>query len=441
MTLKNYFALTGIILLFHVNIFSQDYNWTVADPNLQTAARYDDISFVTPFIGWAVNSNGQIYKTTNGGESWTKQKQASVYFRSVKFADTLNGWAGTLNAASLLFHTTNGGNNWDSVTNLPSLQGQDLKVCGLSVVSKDIVYGSGAFNGPPVILKTTNAGESWQLIDMKDYATNLIDCYFINKDSGFVVGGSPNAIFDPMDGTTKAVILFTSDGGTTWVNRYTSSIQPEWGWKINFPSSDTGYVSVENFFSASVVKTVDGGVTWTNLLLNIRDMADLEGIGFVNGTTGWACARENERITTNGGQTWSPVDIGKQINRFQFFGDTLGYASGNTIYKYIKQSPSEVKQKIEFPKTFFLSQNYPNPFNPSTTIEYTLPQAGRVMVRIYDGLGQEFRTILDTEQSSGKHSVVWDGKDADEHTVSSGPYIYRIDSGDNAESKMMILLK
>ena len=276
---------------------------------------------------------------------------------------------------------------------------------------------------------------------MKEYATNLVDCYFINKDSGFVVGGSPNAIFNPNSGTTKMVILFTSDGGETWVNRFTSDTTPEWGWKIVFPTSEIGYVSVENFFEASVIKTVDGGVTWTKYPVNITDLNDLEGIGFITATTGWVAARENELFTTDGGKNWEPFNIGEQINRFQFFGDSLGYASGRTIYKYKKQPTTEVKIDYTPPQSFFLSQNYPNPFNPSTTIEYTLPEPGRVLVRIYDGLGQVFRTILDTEQSAGRHSVVWDGKDANGISVSSGHYIYRIDSGNNAESKMMILLK
>ena len=135
------------------------------------------------------------------------------------------------------------------------------------------------------------------------------------------------------------------------------------------------------------------------------------------------------------------MDIGSQINRFQFFGDTLGYASGQTVYKYSKQSTTFVNETKIQPKSFFLSQNYPNPFNPSTTIEYTIPKADNVLVRIYDGLGQELRTILNEYQPAGVHTVQWDGKDANGNIVSSGLYIYRIDAGNNAESKMMLMLK
>ena len=175
--------------------------------------------FVTPLLGWVATSSGQIFRTTDGGITWIKQLQTKKYFRSLKFADELNGWAGTLNQDSLLFHTTNGGNIWTLVDNLPNSPVAPHKLCGLSVVSKDVVYGSGGYNGQPVVIKTTNGGTSWQAIDMSRFATTLVDCYFVNKDSGFVVGGSPNALFNAKSGTTKIVILFTSDGGSSWVTR------------------------------------------------------------------------------------------------------------------------------------------------------------------------------------------------------------------------------
>ena len=201
----------------------------------------------------------------------------------------------------------------------------------------------------------------------------------------------------------------------------------------------TGYVSVENFNSASFVKTTDGGISWTQK--NISGIGDLEGIGFINENTGWIAARSVEKYTTDGGATWQTVDIGGQINRFQFFGDTLGYASGQTIYKYTKKPATKIVEENYTPESFFLSQNYPNPFNPSTTIQYTLPDPAQVTIRIYDGLGKELRTILDAYQTSGTHKVKWDGKDANGISVASGFYIYRIDAGGKAESKMMVLMK
>jgi len=441
---------TGFVFsfLFSLLVFpqqiSQNYDWFIADPNLPKAARYDDISFVNPSLGWAVNSSGQIFRTTNGGNSWTQQLQISAYFRCVKFADSLNGWAGTLDNTQLLYHTTDSGEHWNLVTNIPTTPVSPKRICGLFVVNKNIIYGSGAYDGPAVIIKTTNGGVNWQTIDMSNYATNLIDCYFINKDSGFVVGGSPNAIFNGGQGTTKAVVLYTTNGGNTWLTRYTGQTTSEWGWKINFPTPLVGYVSVENFNAGSILKTIDGGKTWNKYV--VSNLHDLEGIGFINETTGWVGTRQTGKNmfaarTDNGGISWQSDTLGRSLNRFLFFGDSIAYASGITIYKYTKETASGIKEENYTPKSFFLSQNYPNPFNPSTTIEYTLPKSEKVTIRIYDGLGKELGTILDEYQSGGTHKVKWDGKDANGILAASGFYIYRIDAGGKAESKMMVLMK
>src|SRR5687767_13568758 len=84
-----------------------------------SSSRTDDIWFVSADVGWAVNSNGQILKTEDGGDSWTVQHQDnSVYLRCVGFAGDRIGWAGSLRGTRL-FHTTDGGANWAAVSNLP----------------------------------------------------------------------------------------------------------------------------------------------------------------------------------------------------------------------------------------------------------------------------------------------------------------------------------
>jgi parallel beta-helix repeat protein len=95
-------------------------------------------------------------------------------------------------------------------------------------------------------------------------------------------------------------------------------------------------------------------------------------------------------------------------------------------------------QEINYktPEQFSLSQNYPNPFNATTTIKYALPEAGQVRIDIYDLLGRKVETLVDEEKQAGQHQAVWD---ASRH--SSGVYFYRIEAGDFAETRKMILLK
>ena len=93
------------------------------------------------------------------------------------------------------------------------------------------------------------------------------------------------------------------------------------------------------------------------------------------------------------------------------------------------------------PKDYALGQNVPNPFNPSTTIEYRLPEAGDVLLVIYNLLGQEVRTLVRESMDAGFHSVVWDGTDEFGKQVASGIYIYRMSVADFTQVQRMMLLK
>jgi hypothetical protein len=97
--------------------------------------------------------------------------------------------------------------------------------------------------------------------------------------------------------------------------------------------------------------------------------------------------------------------------------------------------------EIGIPQEYALYQNYPNPFNPTTTIKYDLKQTGDVSLKIYNILGQEVRTLVNTRQEAGYKSVVWDGLNHYGARVASGVYIYRIEAGDFVQSRKMILMK
>jgi hypothetical protein len=90
---------------------------------------------------------------------------------------------------------------------------------------------------------------------------------------------------------------------------------------------------------------------------------------------------------------------------------------------------------------YSLSQNRPNPFNLSTTISYQLKEPGEVIFNIYNLQGQLVIKLVDSRQSSGRHSVVWDGRDDSGNPVSSGIYFYQIKLNDNISvTKKMLLL-
>ncbi len=78
------------------------------------------------------------------------------------------------------------------------------------------------------------------------------------------------------------------------------------------------------------------------------------------------------------------------------------------------------------PMAFALGQNYPNPFNPTTVIGFTIPETGMVNVEVFDVLGRHVRSLAARPYQSGRHSVMWDGRDDNGSMVSAGVYVYTI---------------
>ncbi|MBI5476413.1 MAG: FG-GAP repeat protein [Ignavibacteriales bacterium] len=93
------------------------------------------------------------------------------------------------------------------------------------------------------------------------------------------------------------------------------------------------------------------------------------------------------------------------------------------------------------PEGFQLQQNYPNPFNPQTTIEYSLKRRDFVNIKIFDSIGREIISLVNTVQDAGKHSIIWYGQNNKGETVASGPYYYQLQTTSAIETKKLIHLK
>jgi hypothetical protein len=109
-----------------------------------------------------------------------------------------------------------------------------------------------------------------------------------------------------------------------------------------------------------------------------------------------------------------------------------------TLTEYI---PTSIISEHLVPNPFLLDQNWPNPFNPSTNISFTLEKVDIVHLNIYNILGEKIKTLVTGEQSIGKHSFIWNGKNDYGISVSSGTYIYRLKVGQLTETKKMILIR
>jgi hypothetical protein len=96
----------------------------------------------------------------------------------------------------------------------------------------------------------------------------------------------------------------------------------------------------------------------------------------------------------------------------------------------------EVQVEFVKPISYELGQNYPNPFNPSTTIKFSIPEAGNVKLVVYNLLGQEVKTLVNGFIQSGTHTINFDASN-----LNSGMYLYRLDAGTFTEVRKMTLVK
>jgi hypothetical protein len=119
----------------------------------------------------------------------------------------------------------------------------------------------------------------------------------------------------------------------------------------------------------------------------------------------------------------------------------LGTGAGIELIKLQGVTSVNEPATSEGPSDFHLEANYPNPFNPETTIKYRIPQTARVMLKIYDLIGQEVRTLVDRIQDAGVYEIRWDGKDGLGQALPSGVYLYQIQADKYSQEEKMTLLR
>ncbi|MDP4196139.1 MAG: YCF48-related protein [Bacteroidota bacterium] len=419
---------------------------------------------------YAAGQSGSIYKSTNSGSSWDNKIQAfsQLGFRQLTFVDSKTAYmcgGSTINSDSLglMYKSTDGAVTWNALdynfkTNMYSF----------AMPTADVWYASGGGNS---LFKTTDAGKNWTKLTSPVTGVTTMVFYsivFTSKDTGYAAGNAGK-------------LIKTVDGGQNWTNLTSGFSSTQAIWKIVIPdssnsntlfitggggklskSTDGGqtFTSVDtkvasNFFglkfkdkkigliggtSQALSKTTDGGNTWTPLTLPSSITGTIWAIGFGEKTY-WACLSTGDIIySTDEGTTWSAI---KKFNANPLYDAAFANksiyfvgASGSVIKGNADLNTSVKQISGATVKSFELTQNYPNPFNPSTTIKYSVPNEGKVSLKVYNLLGEEVATLVNQNQSAGTYSVNFDAS-----SLSSGIYFYQLSSGNNVSVKKMMLVK
>lgn len=313
-------------------------------PTEEYRGKQDDISFISPDIGWYGNGQGKLYRTRDGG-NWEKVwDQPGTFIRALGFVDERVGFLGNVGTdaypnvtdAHPLYRTNDGGVSWTRVEapGIEAVRG----ICGIDVLrtrGAPIIHAAGRVGGPPAILRSLDGGATWRTIDMRPHCGMILDVKFFDARNGFVCAASHSDT-----ARANALILRTQDGGETWTRAYQSARLYENCWKMSFPTPRVGYASVQNYEEGTtrrvVVKTIDGGATWSELPLVDDGRVREFGIGFATENWGWVGASTTGFETRDGGRSWAPIEMGRAVNKIRILRNgrrTRAFAIGAQVHR------------------------------------------------------------------------------------------------------------
>jgi photosystem II stability/assembly factor-like uncharacterized protein len=323
-------------------------------PTEPYAGKQDDVFFKDRNVGWYGNGAGKIWKTTDGGATWSLLvHRPGTFFRCLAFVDERLGFAGNVGVGYFpnvtdsipLYRTEDGGATWQAVTAIdgPPVAG----LCALQVLREPRIaagvldtlmriVGVGRVGGPARMIVSDDLGRSFRNVELGDSAGMALDVHFFDHASGLVAAASDAAVQ-----RSNAVILATDDAGRTWRTVYRSRRPFEATWKISFPTRQVGYVTVQSYDPDTTVvrryvaRTDDGGRTWRELPLVDEHRVREFGVAFVDTARGWVGAVPNGFATRDGGRTWTRAGFGNAVNKLRVIRDPAGvrvFAIGRELH-------------------------------------------------------------------------------------------------------------
>ncbi len=325
--------------------------------------KQDDIFFINERVGWYGNGAGKVFRTTDGGDTWTPiWESKGTFVRTLAFVDEKIGVLGNIGVGYFpgvtdptpLYRTEDGGVTWTAVT---AIEGAPVVgLCAFDIVQvpfidagrlayRTRIVGVGRVGGPAAYLWSDDLGKTWKQGNMPTLAAAAFDVKFIDDRRGFIASATHADVSQ-----SNALILATDDGGANWREVYRSTRPFELTWKISFPTDRVGYVTVQSYNpdrSASkrfVARTADSGQTWTEIPLVDNHAVRQFGIAFIDAHTGWVGAVPHGFATTDGGQTWTPASFGNAVNKIRLLrtpGGVMGYAIGVDVHRIRLPSPPQ----------------------------------------------------------------------------------------------------
>ncbi len=380
-----------------------------------------------------VCDNGILLISKESGNSWSKfQLTDNSNLNSILFPDESVGYVA--GDRGKIFRIENGGEDLIDLSIAPYFHLKDAAFYdpenGVVAGSKE-VHIDGRTYFLPAILITSDYGQSWTEKHF-DFRGQLNSVSYTSEGNLLAVGNS-------------GLILKSSDSGNTW-----NTIPLDVITNLNSVKVCPDYTTIIAGDGGTLLYSYDFGEDWNALTLPFY--YNIKGVCF--NEYGEMIAAGSKEVHIDG-RTYYMATILKLnpdndewtelLSRTRSVYNSLAYcnrgkaiAVGDNGLVAVCYSRTSTNTDVDHSSNNFrLEQNYPNPFNPSTQISYKLAVGGKVTLIVYDILGKEVETLVNEYKPAGSYSTEFSAAG----NLSSGVYIYKLQSGDLVKIKKMIFLR
>jgi photosystem II stability/assembly factor-like uncharacterized protein len=427
--------ITFLILAASFSVYSQ--TWLPAGFVTSPGTR-PSISISSPDIAWVADggtTTPKIFKTSNSGANWSVIPVAGItneiYCIWALGANMAFVGEGVVNGNAKLLKTTNNGANW---TTILTTDGNGGHFTGLAFTK-----GNANLFGLAIaerVYRSSNSGVNWVELNPGVNGVSNAQNSLMIIDNNFYGFGLNNG---------SARIRLTTDNSGTWATQQLS-VSGDYTSAIAFHTNKMLGLAATSSSLPMLGRTTDGGQTWNSVNIG----AGVTGTCYLNWVPNTPViyilgSNGGIKRSTDNGLTWvtTPTPGVTNLTHFDFT------QLGNIVYGYAVSSNGDVIKLIDtldiltgvtgnnqVPETYTLEQNYPNPFNPSTSISFSMPNAGLVRLSVYDALGREVEILANENRQPGNYEVTWDASG-----FNSGVYFYKLSAGEFTQTKKMILVK
>jgi photosystem II stability/assembly factor-like uncharacterized protein len=381
---------------------------------------------------FAGTADSGVYRSTDSGDHWTNVTGGRVQALAVaRDSSILAGYFHRFIARS-----SDDGITW-SIVGFPTASIWSIYVAPEGEIFAGIFASDDSVGG--LIYRSSDNGETWERV--KDGPPHALMLSFVSLGNEELLTGSRGgAIFidkpPPNEWFFDSGIYRSSDGGDHWTSTDLDSGE----------ISSMAVASNEHVFAGShwygVYRSTDKGKTWvqnTNGLTGLYER-NIRSMVVLSNDIIYIATLAGVYFSTDDGNQWNAQNAGlADLSVNSIACDSMGFlyvGTNSGVYRSLQTATSVHDAGSNSPLGFSLSNNYPNPFNPSTTIEFSVPKASFVTLKIYNTMGQEVSTLVSQNLKAGTHKARWNAIG-----VSSGIYCYRLQTMNEVITKKMALVR